>query len=228
MLEEQEGATDRGGTRGFLANVVPIGIVCVPLLLGALGRDYIGLLWRTLDLLSVFRIAFLFSLLASVVAALRWARLSKDWPSSTIRGWGLIIVILLFVSVAVSAVVDGKPMGLCFLILPACLVWSAVRREVRLANPAQSWTLVALALLAVRATFPWLLPNGWPLCAYDEGFGTWVWICIHALGCLVVGRLWAGRRRFLSILLAVTWTLALFFFLHNDQTGGHDLLARWR
>ncbi|NQT52445.1 hypothetical protein HQ576_10360 [bacterium] len=55
-----------------------------------------------------------------------------------------------------------------------------------------------------------------------------MWICIHALGCLAVGRLWAHRRRLLSVLLAGTWTLAVYFLLYNDQTGGDELFARWR
>lgn len=225
---EHESTTDRGRTGGFVPQVVPVGMMCVPFLFGALGRDYTGLLWRFADLLVAFRVSFLATVVTFVAVAIRSACRSGESPSSTLRAWGLIAAVVLFVSIVASAMASGSPLGLYFLILPACLLWSALRREARRANPAQSWTLVALALLVVRATFPWLIQDGWSGSAYDEGLGTWLWICIHALGCLAVGRLWAGRRRLLSIPLAVTWTLALFFFLHNDQTGGHDLLVRWR
>ena len=227
-MSQQEGTRDRGRAAGLLAHAVAIGLMCVPFVLGALCKDNVSVLWRVVDLLSLFRVVFVSTVLAFVGVALGSASRSKRSPGSTLRGWGLIALISLYVWMAESALAVDRALGLYFLIVPACLVWSALRREARVANPAQSWTLLALALLAVRATFPSLLPNGWPLCAYDEGLGTWVWICIHALACLTVGRLWAHRRRLLSILLAGTWTLALFFFLHNDQTGGHDLLARWR
>jgi len=91
------------------------------------------------------------------------------------------------------------------------------------------WIAAALVLLLIR----FWCPSGYPFgvddftFAYDEGIGTWIWIAVHAIGYVVVIRLYRSGRPVLSVMFAITWALATMTLLANNSCSGEDLGPRW-
>ncbi|NQT52446.1 hypothetical protein HQ576_10365 [bacterium] len=117
-MSRDGGSTERKPARGFLAQAVPLGFACLPLLLGALGRDYMGLLWRIADPLSLFRVIFAATAVGFVMAALRSAWRRRRRFDGERQVWGLIAALVFFAFLgAFSGLAHATPM-LCYLMVP--------------------------------------------------------------------------------------------------------------